>query len=360
VTGEERRTEAALQDPEERLRLLIESVVDYAIFMLDPDGHIASWNVGAERIKGYTADEIIGRHFEIFYTPEARAARHPQHELEVAARDGRYEETAPRVRKNGELFSANVVITAIRDARGELVGFAKVTRDVTERERLIESREQLAASRIEFLALVAHELRTPVSMIGGSASMLHQYWRELSDEDRDELTGTLTRGADRLRRLVEDLLLASRLDAGALEMRVEDVDVVPVIRETVGEHARSHPGTAIHIDGPDRLVARADRTRLEQMLTNYISNSFRYGAPPVTVRARRAADGVEISVADRGDGVPEAAVPRLFEKFSGRQHRDSTGLGLFLVRAMARAQGGDAWYVAGDDGPRFVLRLPAA
>jgi signal transduction histidine kinase len=159
---------------------------------------------------------------------------------------------------------------------------------------------------------------------------------------------------------VEDLLLASRLDAGVLEMRVEDLDLVPVIRNIVGEHARVHPEFDFRTELPHLLRARADPIRIEQMLTNYLGNAVRYGRSPVTVRGRRSGDGVEVSVADRGPGVAEQDLTSLFERFSAGTHKESTGLGLFVVRAMARAQGGDAWYVAGDDGPCFVLRVPAA
>ena len=131
----------------EQFRLLVTSVRDYAIFVLDVTGRIRTWNPGAERIKGYSADEVIGRHFELFYTDEARARRHPDHELRVAAREGRFEEEGWRVRKDGTLFWANVVITALRDARGGLVGYAKVTRDLTERrkaQQLLEESERQA------------------------------------------------------------------------------------------------------------------------------------------------------------------------------------------------------------------------
>jgi PAS domain S-box-containing protein len=344
---------------EERFQLLVEQVADYAIFMLDPDGTVATWNLGAERTKGYTADEIVGRHYRTFFTPEDQQAGLPERALAAATAAGRYQAQGTRVRKDGSRFVADVVITALHDADGAPIGFAKVTRDITERSRMSEEREQLAADRIEFLAATAHELRTPVTLISGSAAMLHEYWREMTDEDRTELIATLVRGTDRLRRLVEDLLLTSRLEAGGIELRIEELDVVPIIREQLADHGRTAPEATFELVSPDRLVARADRGRLEQMLANYLSNALRHGAPPVTVTAGETDGWVDIAVADRGPGVPDEAVPSLFDKFAHGEHNESTGLGLHLVRAMAHAQGGDAWYVADTDGPRFVVRLPA-
>src|SRR3954463_12812113 len=163
-------------------QLMVESVQDYAIFMLDPAGYIASWNQGAERIKQYSADEIIGRHFSVFYTDAANSIGHPQHELEVASAVGKFEEEGWRVRKDGTMFWANVLITAIRDTDGTLLGFAKVTRDLTERRnaeqraiadarRLAES-ESANAAKAEFLTAMSHELRTPLNAIGGYTELL--------------------------------------------------------------------------------------------------------------------------------------------------------------------------------------------
>ena len=176
--------------------------------MLDPSGHIVSWNAGAQRSKLYSADEIIGQHFRVFYPPELQEQRHPEHELEVALREGHYEEEGWRVRKDGCRFWANVLITAVHNAAGEHVGFAKVTRDTTERRRLEQEREravaalaaandeleslnrrleQSAEDQSQFLAVTAHELRTPIGVLGGSAETLARHWEQLTDEERDEL-----------------------------------------------------------------------------------------------------------------------------------------------------------------------------
>jgi PAS domain S-box-containing protein len=375
-----RRTIEELRASEERFRLMVESVQDYAIFMLDPEGHIATWNLGAERMKGYRAEEIIGRHFRTFYTEEARATRHPEHELDVALREGRYEEEGWRVRKDGSMFWANVVITALFGPGRRLIGFAKVTRDMTERRRATEAQErgtaELAASAAqlaeanaglqsaaerteEFLAVTAHELQSPVSAITGAADILLDYWDQLGPDERRETLGHITRGGMRIRRLLADLLTASRLEAGAFELRPEAVDVESAVKEAQSEASSADVMVVV---GAGHAV-RADPTRLVQILTNLMSNAVKYGRPPIIVEARRCGGDIEIDVCDHGKGLSNDLAPVVFEKFvrgSGVGNR-GTGLGLFIVRELARLQGGDAWYEPRPDGGAcFAVRLPAA
>ncbi|HEX9992958.1 MAG TPA: PAS domain S-box protein [Acidimicrobiales bacterium] len=367
--------ESALRASEERFRLLVEGVQDYAIFMLDRDGYVTTWNRGAERMKGYADDEIIGRHFRNFYPPEVQAARHPEHELEIAVREGRYEEEGWRVRKDGTRFWANVVITALFDAGGELAGFAKVTRDVTDRRAAAQARERAAAEladanrqlqtaadkTAEFVAVTAHELQSPVAAMTGGADLLLEHWDDLDADERADTLQSIVRGGERIRRLLGDLLTASRLEAGSFDLHVEDVPLRSLLSDVAGD-AAAEAGPVV-VDCDESVVVRADRTRLAQVVGNLVTNGFRHGAPPVEVAARRAGDAVEVRVRDAGPGVPDELVPRLFDKFArGRPRAGSgTGLGLFIVRELARAQQGDAWYERDDDGRgAFVVRLPAA
>jgi PAS domain S-box-containing protein len=353
---ERRVTEERLRQSEERFRLLVEGVKDYAIFMLDPGGHIASWNPGAERIKGWTAAEVIGQHFRLFYTDEARDRKHPEYELEVAKAQGRYEEEGWRVRKDGTTFWANVVITPLWNNDGELAGFAKVTRDVTDRHEVFEERGRIARERTEFLAMTAHELRGPIGLLQGFADLLQSSWRDLDDTDRDDMLLTVARTSKRLRRLVDDLLTASRLESGVLEVRPEEVELLPLLQAAV-----QGVSAAVAIVCPPELRVLADTGRLHQMLGNYVTNAIRYGAPPFEVRGQVVGDEVEIAVTDHGQGVREEVAERLFAKFAHGDHEESTGLGLFIVRELARAQGGDAYHEAPTvGGARFVLRLPLA
>jgi PAS domain S-box-containing protein len=371
VTAQRRAIEE-LRASEERFRLLVESVMDYAIFMLDPGGCVSTWNIGAERMKGYRADEIIGQHFRIFYPPEAQATRHPEHELEIAVREGRYEEEGWRIRKDGTAFWANVVITALFDHDRRLVGFGKVTRDITERRQAEAARDRAATELAEanvqlrsaseqtadFLAITAHELHSPVTAMTGGAELLAEHWPDLGEPERAETLRNLASSARRTRRLLDELLMASRLEAGQLEVAVEPVPLATVIAEAVA--AADEPVTLGELDD---VVVAADRMRVAQVLGNLLANAAHYGQPPITVDARPSGDAVEIRVCDAGAGVAAELEPKLFKKFvrgAGRRDR-GTGLGLFIVRELARRQGGDAWYERGADGrPCFCFTLPRA
>lgn len=363
-----------LRASEERFRLLVESVQDYAIFMLDRHGRVTTWNLGAEAMKGYRADEIIGQHFRIFYPPVAQEASHPEHVLETAVREGRYEEEGWRVRKDGRRFWASVVITAVFDRAGQLAGFAKVTRDVTERRLATQASEAASAELAranrqlrtsaeqtsQFLAMTAHELQSPVAAMTGAAGLLADSWDQLSETERDECLQNVCRGGTRLRRLLEDLLTAARLEAGSFDLAREPVAVAPAITEAVTQ--LPIPAPKVVVGCPERLLADADPVRVIQIVTNLLSNAAKYGKDPIRVRASRHGPAVEVRVCDSGPGVPEELAGRLFQKFAtGRVDAVAgTGLGLFIVRELARAQGGDAWYERTSRGePCFAFTLPA-
>ncbi len=360
-----------LRNSEERFRLMVESVKDYAIFMLDTNGIITTWNLGAQRLKGYNSDEIVGRHFSVFYPEEQRASGHPEHELVTALRDGRYEEEGWRVRKDGSTFWASVVITALYDDGGKHFGFAKVTRDMTERRaaetaredtaaRLVANNEELhAAARQteEFLAVTAHELQSPIAAINGAAEILEDYWDKLDVAERLDTLARVTAGGRRIRRLLDDLLTASRLDAGTFAISATRVLLADVVDDALREV--TDVADAIEIRGLENLYVHADAARVGQIITNLFTNAAKYGAAPYTVEAVRRGEQVELRVSDDGAGPPEHLQAQLFDKFSKDAQASvrGTGLGLFIVRELARMQGGNAWYEAK---ATFVLSLPAA
>jgi len=371
----QRATEAVLAQTEERFRLLVEAVQDYAIFMLDPQGHITSWNAGAKRSKGYDADEIIGRHFRVFYPEAKRAERHPEHELEIATRAGSYEEEGWRVRKDGSMFWAHVTITAVHDAAGRLVGFAKVTRDATERRRLVQLQEEgaralaeanrsleqvndqlrlAAEEQADFLAVTAHELRSPIGVLAGSADTLAEHHERLSPEERGDLAEGMRRSTNQLRRLLNDLLTVSRAEAGTLLLNPTSVRVDEQLKTLVITARQAWPETAILLEETSEARVLVDPGWFAQMLDNLVSNAVQHGLPPVRVGATVGDGRVDITVQDGGAGVPPEARQRLFERFGATT--GGTGLGLYIVRELARAHGGDVAYRETD--AAFVLTLP--
>jgi PAS domain S-box-containing protein len=385
---ERKAAEETLRRSEERFRLLIESVRDYAIFLLDPDGRISSWNSGAEHIKGYKADEIIGKHFSVFYPPEDAAAGRPEEELRVARSEGRYEEEGWRLRKNGERFWANVVLTAIYDAGGKVRGFAKVTRDLTERRRMEkdarevarrmeEERErareaELAISlRDDFIAIAAHELRTPLTALHlklqgmrlAAASSAAAPASESLAKLTERLDGT-GRHVQRLNDLVERLLDVARIVKGGLQMEPAELDLAVVVAEVV-EDLREHAlgnGSEIRLTA-ERTIGNWDRSRVEQVVLNLLSNAIKYGAQkPIDVRLAGTPDAAILTVTDRGIGIPAEDLERIFGRFErvvGDRDFSGLGIGLYIARHIVDAHGGVIHVSsAPGQGSVFTVELP--
>src|SRR5882762_4598097 len=233
-----KRDEEALRQSEERFRLLVSEVTDYAILMLDPQGRIASWNAGAARIKGYKSDEIIGQHFSCFYETEDVEQGKPAHELKVATERGRFEDEGWRIRKDGSRFWANVVITALRDGTGRLRGFAKVTRDITEHKRTEEllmhakeEAERASKFKDQFLSTMSHELRTPLNAVLGFSDLLaDERYGPLNDRQQRYVAHIHT-GGKHLLKLISDILDLSKIEAGRMELAREDVTVASAFAE---------------------------------------------------------------------------------------------------------------------------------
>lgn len=375
--SERREAEETLRASEERFRLLVQSVKDYGIFMLDPEGHIVSWNLGAERIKGYTEEEITGRHFSVFYPEEDRGK--PEYELRVAAAEGRFEDEDWRIHKDGSRFWANVIITALRDESGELVGFAKVTRDLTVRrqaeQRAIEDARNLARleaanrAKSEFMAGISHELRTPLHAILGYAELLAEgVFGELSEAQRVPME-RIRASQRHLAKMVNDLLDLAKLEAGHFEYDFAPfglADVVADVAAMVEPLALSRNITVEWPDGDATVVAMGDRTRVEQIVLNLVTNAVKYTSPGGWAAVRYGLrDGhAVLEVSDDGPGIAPEFHEAIFEPFkqvggeNGRQ--DGSGLGLAISRDLARGMnGGLAVRSTVGEGSTFTLELPA-
>ena len=365
----------------ELYRLLIERVTDYAIFALDAGGHIVSWNPGAQRLKGYQAHEIIGKHFSTFYPDSDKRAGKPEWELKVATEAGRVEDEGWRIRKDGTRFWANVVITALRDDDGRLVGFAKITRDLTERmesqQRAIDDARRLAdvealsRAKSQFLASMSHELRTPLNAIGGYAELIEMgLGGSVSDQQREYLT-RIRSSQQHLLRIINDLLNYSRIEAGKVSYDEEPV-ALPVVVDTVVAMVQPQTtakGIALLAPPcPDAVVALGDRLKIEQIVLNLLSNAIKFtpSSGSVTVSCRNGDDSVSLSVTDTGPGIPSERLEDIFEPFvqlgrSLSSGHEGAGLGLAISRDLARAMNGDVVVQsAAGKGATFTLSLPKA
>ena len=362
---ERRRAELALHESEERFRLLVESVQEYAIFVLDPAGRVASWNAGAEAIKGYAAEEILGQHVTVFYTPEDVALGKPQAQLEAAAREGRVEDEGWRLRKDGNRFWADTVITAMRDPTGALIGFGKVTRDLTRRRRIEEQLAQSNAELERFSYSVSHDLRAPLRAINGYAQAVLEDYAAALDAEGQRFLGIIRDSAKRGGELIDALLNFSRLGRQTLSM--EPVDLTELARAVVDELRRSSDVEGIDVIVDPLQPTKGDRTLLRQVLANLIGNAFKFSRgrphPQIEIGARRDGQAVVYFVRDNGVGFDMRYADKLFGVFQ-RLHRadefEGTGVGLALAQRIIQRHGGRIWADGKvDGGATFFFTLPA-
>ncbi len=374
---ERRAADEELRRSEERFRLLIDAVEEYAIFMLDPSGRVATWNAAAQRINGYAASEIIGQHFSTFRLPEEVRAGRCERELEIATRAGRFEEEGWRVRKDGVRFWANVMLTAIHDKSGTLIGFAKVTRDLTERRRLDAERlqrvraEEALRVRDEFLSMASHELKTPLTSLQIELYAVRERLAENrgGDERLARKLDRASRNADRLAGLVDTLLDVSRIATGRLTLKPERFDLVEATHQVIDsmQGAAARAGCTMVFEGPSPAGAPImgfwDRLRFEQVVMNLLSNAFKYGAgQPITLAVSAREGEAVLEVRDRGPGVAEQDLARIFERFeraSPMRHYGGLGLGLYVSREIVRAEHGTIGVRnLPEGGACFEVRLP--
>lgn len=356
---ERREAEAALRNSQEQFRLLVDGVTDYAIYLLNRDGTVASWNSGAQRIKGYKQDEIVGRHFSQFYTEEDRSAGLPRRALDIAERDGRFEKEGWRVRKDGTTFWANVVIDAIRHADGSLIGFAKITRDISERketERALEEARQalIQSQKMEALGRltggVAHDFNNLLMAIQGSLELLQRNLPK-SDQKVQQLLDNALQGAQRGAALTQRMLaFARRQELKPVAVNVPDLlsGMTELLQRSLG------PSVQIETQFPAALPpALADANQLELAILNLAVNARdampKGGAIVVGTQERSISDGpgltprryLCITIADTGTGMDEKTLAHAIEPFfTTKGVGKGTGLGLPMVHGMAEQSGG--------------------
>ncbi len=368
----------------DQFELLVSNVIDYAIFMLDPTGRIVTWNEGARRIKGYEASEIIGKHFSTFYPQDDIITGKPDWELEIAKRDGRYEEEGWRLRKDGTRFWASVVITALRDERGELRGFGKVTRDLTERKiqeawrdaarereearlrRHAERMAELDRIKTQFLNLASHELRGPLTVLRGYNSMLED--GSIPPEQIPAVARLLETKLAHMDFLVEQMLTTARLEQDPGDMPADRFELGDVVQEQIDVFRPLSVDHRMVVDAsPEPLVVSGDRARIATVVANLIDNALKYSPDggDVRITTGRIDAEVFVSVRDEGLGIKAEHIPKLFTRFGRLPIEENvtipgTGLGLFLCREIAVRHGGDISVRSEPGaGSEFTLTLPA-
>jgi len=388
--GERRKAaESRLSESEERFQLMVRNVSDYAIFMLDPDGRVATWNTGAEHIKGYTAQEVIGTHFSRFYPDEDALRGKPQSLLDSAAAQGRYQDEGWRMHKDGTKFWASAVITAMRDPDGKLLGFTKVVHDLTERKRaeseLMGAKalaEKANQAKSEFLAKMSHELRTPLNSLLILAKLLADNAGRNLTEKQVQYAQVIQEAGRDLLALINDLLDLAKIESGApIPLQVAEASLGAVkdqLERAFAQVARD-AGLRFETAMEDGLpeVIETDALRLQQILRNLLSNAFKYtkeGGVAMRIALANSgwtpglggldgADGVvAFSISDTGVGIPEGRHETIFHPFQrvdGSAHFGGAGLGLSISKELAHRLGGEIRVAsAPGKGSTFTLYLP--
>jgi PAS domain S-box-containing protein len=372
------RADAGRRDPTAlgvQFDLLVNASPDFAVMTLSADGYVTSWNKGAEHIKGYTSDEILGRHFSVFFPPEDVASGYPERELQTAVRVGCSEAEGWRVRKDGSRFWANEVTTAIfEEDDGDLAGFGRVTRNMTERKRFVDElqdardmSERASQAKDEFLSNMSHELRTPLNAVIGFAQVLQL--DDLSPDQR-EAVEHIGEAGHHLLGLINEILDISRVVSGHLPISVEPINLAVAVGKAValvGNLARPR-GVRVTVEGNEETHVAADRQRLRQVIVNLASNAVKYNKPDGEVRITWAPGEpgrVRLAVSDTGRGIPADQLTRLYVPFdrlaADATGIEGTGLGLALSKALIEAMEGTIEVSSEPErGTTFTVDLPAA
>jgi PAS domain S-box-containing protein len=366
-----KRAEDELRQSEQRFSSMLEAVRDYAIIFLEPDGCVASWNKGAERIKGYRTEEIVSQHFSRFYTSEDIADGKPDRELQVATSEGRFEDEDWRVRKDGSRFWANVVITALRDAGGHLKGFVKITRDLTARkqadDKIRRYAEDLKRSNQElehFAYVASHDLQEPLRTVSSFSQLLARRFQGKLDTDADEFIAFIVEGAARMQTLINDLLAFSRIGTRGNQFASVACEQLLQAATQNLDVAIAESGAVMTHDPLPSLLA--DQTQLTQLFQNLFGNAIKFRraehVPRIHVSAARQHGAWRFSVRDNGIGIDPQFFDRIFiifQRLHGRKEYPGTGIGLAICKKIVERHGGRMWVESEPGtGSTFYFTIP--
>lgn len=383
-----------LKEVEQRFAFLVRHIKDYAIFLIDPEGRVISWNKGAEQIKGYTEAEILGQPISIFYTDEDNRLGEPDHNLRRALEEGRYESIGLRKRKDGSVFYADVVFTPIYDGRNVLKGFAKITRDITDQKKAeedmahtLQREKDLNEMKSRFVTLASHEFKTPLSVILSSVSLIEKYTQTDEQDKRLRHVHRIKSNVNNLKQILNDFLSLEKLEGGIVQNCPVETDLVWLARETIqdmegalkeGQHIDLYvedAGRAGGVEDVERWrgvegsadaprIVRVDAQLLRNVLNNLLSNGIKYSPESAAIDCvlMYFPAAVEIRVRDRGIGIPAAEQEQLFKRFfraSNSSGISGTGLGLSIVKRYLDLMGGEIRLTSAEgEGSTFTVRLP--
>jgi two-component system sensor kinase FixL len=359
---------------EQRHRFLVQHIKDYAIFLIDPEGRVMSWNKGAQQIKGYTEAEIIGQPISIFYTDEDNQQGEPFQNLRRALEEGSYESVGLRKRKDGTVFYADVVFTPIYDDKNSLKGFAKITRDITEQKKAEEDmlntlrrEKELNELKSRFVTLASHEFKTPLSVILTSVSLIEKYTETDQQDKRLKHIHRIKSNVNNLKQILNDFLSLEKLEGGIVRNCPVETDLSHLTRETIQdmeENLKEGQEINLHITGTSRYIL-TDIHLLRNILNNLLSNAIKYSPESALINCTISyqPDSVDISFKDQGIGIPPEEQEQLFERFfraSNTTGISGTGLGLSIVKKYLDLMGGQIHLSSSTGhGSTFTITLPA-
>lgn len=367
---EMKRKERELQESEKRYHLLVNEVVDYAIMMLDINGIILSWNKGAEKIKGYTEKEVLGRHFSIFYTEEDKLNDLPQKELEAAKKEKKHAYEGWRVKKDKSLFWADGVITELVDEEGNIKGFVKITRDLSERrkaaEEITKMTEELRRSNVEleqFAYVASHDLQEPLRMITSYVQLLERHYKDKLDKDANEFINYAVDGASRMQSLIYSLLEYSRINR---IKPFEDINLDYVLNDVMKDLRVTVKETNAKVIWNDLPKIFGDQVLIGQLFFNLIANAIKFRSerpPEITISCRKYNDYYLFSVKDNGIGIKKEYREKIFVIFQRLHSKDKypgTGIGLAICKKIVERHEGKIWVESTpDEGSTFYFTISA-
>ena len=370
-------SQQALAKSEHQLNLFIESVKDYALYMIDPQGYIVSWNIGADRIKGYKQEEVIGKHYSLFFTEDDKRINYPETILKIATKESKFADEGWRVRKDKRIFWESFTVNAILGEKNSLIGFAVVAKDITERKHMIDELHAAIQLREDFLSIASHELKTPVTTLLLQLQGMHRRLQKAvvtPAVDTDAMpTKTLIKNViiceeqtKKLAKLLEALLDLTRIRVGKINLELQQVNLGELVRDTVAQIGiTSVKKSQIIINIEEQIIQQGDRHRLEQVITNLITNAIKYGENKpikITVKKDLVQQQAVLQVQDFGIGIAPEMQEKIFQRFeraASSRNLGGLGLGLYIVHQIVTAHGGTVAVESElGKGATFIVFLP--